>query len=512
MGRCKSRWLQVSCRSQRQSRLKPQLIPCCVLSYTSSAKGYTNNELGVEYIKDFHEQTKEKADKVRILFVDGHASHCTLAFLDFAAEHNIIIISYPPHTTHKLQGLDVACFGPLKIFWAQERDKWERERGEPVRKEDFLRVYHLAATRAFTEGNIRSAFRATGVWPINHEIFSDGDFAPAQETSTHGSFPCNMSTPVKLVMATFWTSPVPPTTSSQPPSPSPQNPVTTTPPRTPTLSARQAPSSAQQLATLITPSKRKGARQALLRHTRDIFATTTSPLKSSLPKPVLERIAADKRPDFSILDEEHDADQSPEADKEEIQRLRKALKESQSHINDIEAINVGAQAQLVVQGLFNDGLMKKLYHKENPETASDVVLSKATDNRIWTSTGRRDALRRKEAEKAAAETAAAAGKAEKQVQAEKKRKYDEWKATGVAQRKKIRLDYQAECQRCEEEGLSPPPKLGRLSVPKTPPHLKYTKRPRKKKASEPQPDIVDEDDEEIVENGSNGEIESEDEE
>ncbi|KIO17068.1 hypothetical protein M407DRAFT_41553, partial [Tulasnella calospora MUT 4182] len=172
------------------SRLKETIIfkgKNCL--YTSSAKGYTNNELGVEYIKDLHEQTKEKADKVRILFVDGHASHCTLAFLDFAAEHNIVIISYPPHTTHKLQGLDVACFGPLKVFWAQEQDKWERERGEPLRKEDFLQAYHHAATRAFTESNIRSAFRATGVWPIDHEIFADEDFAPAQETSTHGGFP-----------------------------------------------------------------------------------------------------------------------------------------------------------------------------------------------------------------------------------------------------------------------------------------------------------------------------------
>ncbi|KAG8899868.1 hypothetical protein FRC01_010341 [Tulasnella sp. 417] len=153
--------------------------------------------------------------------------------------------------------------------------------------------------------------------------------------------------------------------------------------------------------------------------------------------------------------------------------------------------------------------MKKLYHKENPEPTSDVVLSKATESRIWTSTGRRDELRQKETEKAAAEMATAAERAEKRVQTEKKRKYDEWKAEGVAQRKKIRLDYQAECKRCKQEGLPAPPKLGQLSVPKTPLHLKYTKRPRKKQVLEHEPDILNEDDEDIMENGSNGSVESE---
>jgi len=81
-----------------------------------SNRGYTDGELGVAYINNFNDQTVEKANTVQFLFVDGHNSHCTLEALNFAAEHNIVIISYPPHTTHALQGLDVACFGPLKIF------------------------------------------------------------------------------------------------------------------------------------------------------------------------------------------------------------------------------------------------------------------------------------------------------------------------------------------------------------------------------------------------------------
>ncbi|KAG9032479.1 hypothetical protein FRB95_001454 [Tulasnella sp. JGI-2019a] len=99
------------------------------LQYTVLAKGYTNKELGVAYIEDFHGQTSEKSRKTRILFVNGHNSHCTVEILDFTAEHNIIIISYPPHCIHALQGLDVTCFGVLKTYWMEEHEHWECNTG-----------------------------------------------------------------------------------------------------------------------------------------------------------------------------------------------------------------------------------------------------------------------------------------------------------------------------------------------------------------------------------------------
>jgi hypothetical protein len=47
-----------------------------------SQKGWTDGEIDVEYINDFDEQTKEKANScVRVLLVDGHNSHYTLGFL-----------------------------------------------------------------------------------------------------------------------------------------------------------------------------------------------------------------------------------------------------------------------------------------------------------------------------------------------------------------------------------------------------------------------------------------------
>ncbi|KIO20862.1 hypothetical protein M407DRAFT_81117, partial [Tulasnella calospora MUT 4182] len=164
---------------------------------TVSPRGYTNDEVGVDYIKDCHEQTKH-LEGARFLFVDGHRSHCTLEFLEFAVEHNIIVISTPPHTTHELQGLDVACFGALKIYWEQECREQLRTTGKPVNNDTFLQVYSRACARAFTQPTVRSAFRATGIIPFRRELALRPDaMAPALETSVKGGFPNLLPSPVR---------------------------------------------------------------------------------------------------------------------------------------------------------------------------------------------------------------------------------------------------------------------------------------------------------------------------
>lgn len=144
------------------------------------------------------------ADRYRILFVDGHNSHCTVAFLDFAFAHNIIVISYPPHCTHGLQGLDVACFGALKVYWTQARRDFERSSGGAgVTKSEFLRVYHATAIKAFTPETIRSVFAAAGVWPFVRGAVPPTAMEPSLVSSTLASFPLPMTPPVKMVMAAF---------------------------------------------------------------------------------------------------------------------------------------------------------------------------------------------------------------------------------------------------------------------------------------------------------------------
>jgi hypothetical protein len=72
--------------------------------FTSSPTGWTNDNLGFSWLKDiFDPATKAKARHgrdYRLLILDGHNSHVTLKFLDYAEKHRIHIATFPPHSTH----------------------------------------------------------------------------------------------------------------------------------------------------------------------------------------------------------------------------------------------------------------------------------------------------------------------------------------------------------------------------------------------------------------------------
>jgi hypothetical protein len=50
------------------------------------------------------------------LLMDGHSTHISVGLLEWAKSMNIVIFILPAHTSHLLQPLDVACFGPVQQF------------------------------------------------------------------------------------------------------------------------------------------------------------------------------------------------------------------------------------------------------------------------------------------------------------------------------------------------------------------------------------------------------------
>jgi len=172
--------------------------PNCSLGH--SKKGYTNQEIGVEWIKHFDSQTKAKANgKRRLLLVDGHNSHYTRGFLEYARLNRISVLCYPSHSTHLYQGLDVVIFSVLKRAWSKHRDEYERKTGRGVDKTTFLAVYAKAHLDAFTEANIRSAFRLTGVVPFNPDVIKENMLAPSRQTSTNAGLPVTPQAPVRIM-------------------------------------------------------------------------------------------------------------------------------------------------------------------------------------------------------------------------------------------------------------------------------------------------------------------------
>ncbi|CAK5274064.1 unnamed protein product [Mycena citricolor] len=72
-----------------------------------SLSGWTDHDLGYEWLSKVFEPSTGANGRTRVLLLDGHSSHYSEKFLAFAREHKIVLLGYPPHCTHRLQGLDV---------------------------------------------------------------------------------------------------------------------------------------------------------------------------------------------------------------------------------------------------------------------------------------------------------------------------------------------------------------------------------------------------------------------
>ena len=119
--------------------------------------------MALEWIKkDFDAATKEKADgRTHVLLIDGHSSHYSLELVEFVQANNIIILGYPPHCTHTLQGLDVVCFAKMKKEFCEEINRFEDLQQSNIMKADFAGVFGHVFLRVFSEDTVKAAFVAT---------------------------------------------------------------------------------------------------------------------------------------------------------------------------------------------------------------------------------------------------------------------------------------------------------------------------------------------------------------
>lgn len=138
-----------------------------------SPKGWTNDELGVSWLTGLFEPiTRKKAGNARrLLIVDGHSSHVNMRFIDFCGDHGIILAILPPHSTHRLQPLDVGIFSPLSTAYSNQIDQLiQSSQGfSRVTKRSFWSLFQTAWKTALTFENIRSAFATTAIHPLGPE-------------------------------------------------------------------------------------------------------------------------------------------------------------------------------------------------------------------------------------------------------------------------------------------------------------------------------------------------------
>ena len=147
--------------------------PNTISGYNKS--GYMTKELFVTWLHHFIKYASPSLSNIVLLVLDGHSTHVkNIEAIDLATQNNVDIICLPPHTSHRMQPLDVSFMGPFKTYCNHEIDAI-------VRNREFVRLYELAGifARAYTKAATTiavSGFRKTGIY---RSVFTDDDYAPS---------------------------------------------------------------------------------------------------------------------------------------------------------------------------------------------------------------------------------------------------------------------------------------------------------------------------------------------
>lgn len=145
-----------------------------------SDSGFINTDLFIDFLRHFKDNVQPTKDNPVLLILDNHSSHISLASVNFCRDNGIHMLTIPPHSSHKMQPLDRGFFGPLKIKFAYECDKWlSHHPGRVIGQTEVAHLVNEAFQKVASLSNAVSGFKVSGIWPLDTDIFSDEDFAAA---------------------------------------------------------------------------------------------------------------------------------------------------------------------------------------------------------------------------------------------------------------------------------------------------------------------------------------------
>ena len=131
--------------------------------------GWTDTTVFIKWLKHFVNHVKPTPSKKVVLFVDGRVSHKSYEAIEYARANGIKMISFPPHTTHKLQPLDKTYTGPLKQYNGQACDRWTvNHPGKRICYYSIAALFGEPFANASTLDKGVAGFSPCGLWSLHH--------------------------------------------------------------------------------------------------------------------------------------------------------------------------------------------------------------------------------------------------------------------------------------------------------------------------------------------------------
>ncbi|CAH1983667.1 unnamed protein product [Acanthoscelides obtectus] len=119
-----------------------------------SDSGWITNSTFNNWLKIFIDKTRPKQDRPVLLILDNYSTHQNLEALNLARQNHLIMVSIPPHTSHKLQPLDVSVYRSFKVAFEQALDTFQKNHpGRRVNQFDIARLVGIAYEKSATVQN-----------------------------------------------------------------------------------------------------------------------------------------------------------------------------------------------------------------------------------------------------------------------------------------------------------------------------------------------------------------------
>jgi hypothetical protein len=163
---------------------------------------WSNERLFMEFLDHFIEHAKPPKEEPVLLFLDNHESHVNVPVNKKASDTGIIMITFSPHISHKLQPPDRTVFGSFRLHYNRAVNDWMSSNpGKTISIYEVAQMVGRAFLLAFTSSNILSGFAATGISPLNEDVFPDDDFlssyvsAPSSSRKNEATVPPDIIRP-----------------------------------------------------------------------------------------------------------------------------------------------------------------------------------------------------------------------------------------------------------------------------------------------------------------------------
>ncbi|KAJ8868754.1 hypothetical protein PR048_030294 [Dryococelus australis] len=139
-------------------------------SYQCSKSGWINEELLLVWLQYFGAFCKPDPKNPVLLVLDNHSSQIALELYDVCLQNGMIMLSLPPHTSHRMQPLDDAFYPPLKKTYHKTRRRWiVNHPHEKLSPDELSGLFNITFMKVATVEKAVNGFRKTGIFPTDSD-------------------------------------------------------------------------------------------------------------------------------------------------------------------------------------------------------------------------------------------------------------------------------------------------------------------------------------------------------